>query len=458
MRRPGCAVGEVPHRVIGQAGDQWARQAALAQIGQRHVVDDVISVAGAQQAEEVQPALAGGGAEPGEVLVADLGADAVRAGVASAGIVDRDPGRRLQPRPQHVAGFGDEAILAGDQQPHHLALGDVDADGAQLRHQPRHRHLALVVLRQHEASQFRPEMAHRAHRQRRDDALPIRRQPAFPPQPKNMRPQHQVLHHEALVALEARARRNRGRDHPVLVDGPPRRLVAAAAARSGCRVGWRLVARLHPARPDVRPALQTLQPGDLCIPRRQLALEVAHPPEQLQQQGLQLRRRQAIKILGYRHRARESEKLRQGNPQNATPPGVLPRLPLYFLQTRPKVCSLHSRPGPSPRRGLSGPQSGAGCFSARRHRPVPCRSARPGLPAPPTPVGSFPRPAGRPPGCGCCHGRSGCGYGDSPNPSSSARRGPWRVTHARSAAAAPTPPSSGGPPRPRRRHWQCGYG
>ncbi len=91
--------------------------------------------------------------------------------------------------------------------------------------------------------------------------------------------------------------------------------------------GRRLVARLHPARPDVRPALQTLQPGDLGIPRRQLALEIAHPPEQLQQQSLQLRRRQAIKILRGRHRAREPENLRQGNPQSAAMPGVLHRLP-----------------------------------------------------------------------------------------------------------------------------------
>jgi hypothetical protein len=328
LRRPGRTVGEVPHRVIGQAGDQRRRQAALTQIRQRHVVDDVIGVAGAQQPEEVQPALAPAAAEPGEVLVADLGADAVRAGVARPGVVDRDPGRRLQPRPQHVAGLREEAVLAGDQQPHHLALGDVDPDGAQLRHQPGHRHLALVVLRQHEAPQLRPEVAHHARGQRRGDALPRRRQPTFPPQPQHMRPQHQVLHHEALVALEARTRRHRGLDHPILVDGPPCRLVAAAAARPGGRAGRRLVARLHAARPDVRPALQTLQPGDLGIPRRQLALEVAHPPEQLQQQGLQLRRRQAIKVLGCRHRAKESENTRQGNPQNAPPPGVLPRLPV----------------------------------------------------------------------------------------------------------------------------------
>ena len=32
LRRPGRTVGEVPHRVIGQAGDQRRRQAALTQV------------------------------------------------------------------------------------------------------------------------------------------------------------------------------------------------------------------------------------------------------------------------------------------------------------------------------------------------------------------------------------------------------------------------------------------
>ena len=63
-----------------------------------------------------------------------------------------------------------------------------------------------------------------------------------------------------------------------------------------------------------------------AFPRRHLALEVAHPPKQLQQQSLQFRRRQTIKILGGRHRAREPDHLRQGNPQSPAMPGVLPRL------------------------------------------------------------------------------------------------------------------------------------
>ena len=60
-----------------------------------------------------------------------------------------------------------------------------------------------------------------------------------------------------------------------------------------------------------------------------------HPPEQLQQQSLQLRRRQTIKLLGYRHRARKPENTRLGNPQNAVLPGVLPRLLVERLVAHP---------------------------------------------------------------------------------------------------------------------------
>jgi hypothetical protein len=102
--------------------------------------------------KEVQPALARPCAKPGEVVIADLRAEAIPPGVTRAGIIDRDPGCVVQARPQHITALGEEAVLPGDQQAHHLALGDADADCMQLRRQPLHRHLALVVLQQHEAA------------------------------------------------------------------------------------------------------------------------------------------------------------------------------------------------------------------------------------------------------------------------------------------------------------------
>lgn len=49
-----------------------------------------------------------------------LNAGAVGRFVPGAGVVYADPGRLCQTRTQHVAGFIKEAVLAANQQPHHL--------------------------------------------------------------------------------------------------------------------------------------------------------------------------------------------------------------------------------------------------------------------------------------------------------------------------------------------------
>ena len=87
MALPGRLIGKLPLRMPGQLPDHRSGQVVLAHVVQRRLVDDVIGVAGAQQFEEVQPALAAGGAEPGEVVVADLRADGVGAAMARAGVV-----------------------------------------------------------------------------------------------------------------------------------------------------------------------------------------------------------------------------------------------------------------------------------------------------------------------------------------------------------------------------------
>src|SRR6059058_4049315 len=99
-----------------------------------------------QQLEEVQPALAGRGAKPGEVVVADLRAGAVRGLVAGAGVIDRDPGGLRQPGAQHVTGLIEKALLAMDEQAHDLPRGDRQAEGPQLGYQPRQSDLPLMVL------------------------------------------------------------------------------------------------------------------------------------------------------------------------------------------------------------------------------------------------------------------------------------------------------------------------
>src|SRR5712672_1295857 len=190
---------------------------------------------GAQQREKVEAALGAGGAEPGEMGIADLGAEAVGGFVACAGVVHRDPGGTDEPGTQHIASLGEETVLALDQQADHLALGDEDAEAAQQRHQPRRRHLSLMVLGEHEAAQLRPEVTIDAGRQRRRHHVAFRRLPAFAAEIHNMRTDHQILNHEARVALEAGAARGGSdRDGPFLVD---RKLRTCASPRAFLRAG-----------------------------------------------------------------------------------------------------------------------------------------------------------------------------------------------------------------------------
>src|SRR5689334_19344253 len=81
-----------------------------------------------QQIEKVPSALAVGGAEPGEIVVANLCADAVSTFVARTSVIHRDPVGGLQAGAQHVTRFGKELVLPGNQQAHHLPLRDVDTD------------------------------------------------------------------------------------------------------------------------------------------------------------------------------------------------------------------------------------------------------------------------------------------------------------------------------------------
>jgi hypothetical protein len=203
MRLPGHLIGEPCPLMCGQLMDGRSRQGSPAHIVQRRVVDDIVCVPGAQQIEEVQPALARPGAEPGKFVIADLRAEAVPARVTRARVVHGDPGGRLQACPQNVTVLGQEPILSGDQQAHHLSLGDGDADPPQLCHQTRHGHLPLMVLRQHETAQLRPEMPDHAGRQGRQHDRSGRCDPSLPSVAYRLGTQHDVLHHEALVAFEA---------------------------------------------------------------------------------------------------------------------------------------------------------------------------------------------------------------------------------------------------------------
>src|SRR4051812_15801079 len=84
MALPGRLVGKVLGGMRGQLGDDWPGQCAGAHVGKRLGVDHVIRVTRPEQFEEVEPALRRGRAEPGEMIIADLGADLVCAPVTPA--------------------------------------------------------------------------------------------------------------------------------------------------------------------------------------------------------------------------------------------------------------------------------------------------------------------------------------------------------------------------------------
>ena len=230
MSLPGHFIGKAACFLVDQCVDHRAGELAQAHVVHRRLVDHVIAVTGAEQVKEVQPALGEGGEEPGEVVVADPGASAVPPLVAGAGVVDGDPPRRFQARPQHARVLRQKPVGSFVEKPVHLALGDGDAEIVELFSEPRGRHLALVMLAQHEPPQSGPEVADEPRRQRRHHRLAGRRPPPFPPKPDHMAAHHQFLDDEVLVALEPPAQRNVRLDDPLFVDRKPCRLATPTPA------------------------------------------------------------------------------------------------------------------------------------------------------------------------------------------------------------------------------------
>ncbi len=242
-----------------------------------------------------------------------------------SGVIHRDPARRLQPGAQHVACFRQELVLPADQQSPELPLRDADADCLELGEQTRHRDLPLVVLRQHEAAQLRPDVARHTSRQWRDYRPPIRGDPALAAIADDPDPQHNVLHHEILVAFEARAFRNL-RLEDLLFNVDPRCRLASATAAAALSTGFRRSAVLHAARLDMWPALQSLQPRNLLTQLRYHAFLPGVLLKQPQHQLLQLGRRQTIDVGRHDHSELESNRPASGQAKNQPSPGILPLL------------------------------------------------------------------------------------------------------------------------------------
>ena len=124
MRLPRGHIGKLRGLVARQQVDHRSGQVAAAHVGERLGVDHVVGVTGPQKRQEVQPALRSRGGKPSEIIVADLGADAVHASMPGAGVIDRHPARRFQPGASHADRLVAKAFLARGQEPEDVALGD----------------------------------------------------------------------------------------------------------------------------------------------------------------------------------------------------------------------------------------------------------------------------------------------------------------------------------------------
>lgn len=150
LREPSALVVEVS-RPGAQLLDAGARELVLAQVLPSALVEVIVGVGGAQQLEEVDAALRGGGLEESEVFVADVGAVAVFAAVACAGVIDVDIGAGAQTGEQELVLLVVEGVVVLDEQTVELARGDIHAPLAQLTEQQRLGD-ALVVMLVHDVA------------------------------------------------------------------------------------------------------------------------------------------------------------------------------------------------------------------------------------------------------------------------------------------------------------------
>ena len=121
--RPPCGLVAEPRLRFGlQKGDRGRWQPMVSHVVVGRVVENIVGVSGAQQIEEVQPALRGPRAKPGEPFIADLRAKPVLPGMTRTGVVDADPGRCFQSRAQNILGFGNEPLVLVVQQANQLSL------------------------------------------------------------------------------------------------------------------------------------------------------------------------------------------------------------------------------------------------------------------------------------------------------------------------------------------------
>lgn len=228
------------------------------------LVEDIVLIVAAQQGQKVQPRLRGRRAKGGEMLATDMRRMKIAVGMASTGVIDRHIGRRDQAGMQHGGILGVKAIQPLRQKPDDLSFGNLDTDIVEQGRQSLRRDLPMRVQHKTKPSQIGPKATSYPRRQRRDDGVSLRRQPAFPPVTNHLDPQDQIPDETVLVALEARSRRSTGRKN-LFTSDVARVAFGAAAPFRPLLVGNRHAADclFHPRGSERRARRQVFQPRNL---------------------------------------------------------------------------------------------------------------------------------------------------------------------------------------------------
>ena len=156
-----------------QCRDDRLSNLMLNQIGRRGRIDHVIGVTRTQEVEEVEAAFAGPGGKPSKAVIADVHGIFLVPGMAGGGVIDRDPGRALQPSFQEGIFLGVKSVLVGGQERHELALGKSQTHGPQLDEEALDRDLSFEVLQQDKTHNPWAEVPGHLGRQWRHDFLTV---------------------------------------------------------------------------------------------------------------------------------------------------------------------------------------------------------------------------------------------------------------------------------------------
>ena len=182
-----------------------------------------------------------------------------------------------------------------------------------------------MVLHQHEATQFRTEMAFDPLRQWSQDRPAVRRYPAFSQVTGRLRRNHEILNQKRFMTFENRSWRDLDLDH-LFFDFDPQRDLTPARLLPQFPRPRRRGAFFHAARFDGRAALQIFQTGVLFAQFCNTLFQHGDFTQQLDQQSLKLWTAQPGKGGQRRHASQRTHAVESTQEKSAALPIFLPLL------------------------------------------------------------------------------------------------------------------------------------